>query len=70
MKWERKQKRRGTSDEAPLNMDFMQGEGHYRWDVMTGPEFEVDQRLHFPTEGVNNYDVSFMGMVNAGGHMV
>jgi hypothetical protein len=57
----------GSSEEAPLDMDFMQGHEDFDWSAVTGTEFDVDQWLQFPAEGANSSDDTFMGMFNAGG---
>ncbi|KDN65070.1 putative fungal specific transcription factor domain-containing protein [Colletotrichum sublineola] len=54
----------GSSEEpAPLDLEFLQTQEEIDWNAMTGTEFDVDQWLQFPPEGVNNSDEGFMSNV-------
>jgi len=54
----------GSSEEpGPLDLEFMQTQEEIDWNAMTGTEFDVDQWLQFPPEGVNNSDEGFMSNV-------
>ena len=49
----------GGSDEAnmeldPMDLDFMQGHDEFDWNAVAGTDFDVDQWLQFPPEGVKN----------------
>ncbi|OBR11795.1 Fungal specific transcription factor domain-containing protein [Colletotrichum higginsianum IMI 349063] len=51
----------GSSEEpGPLDLEFLQTQEEIDWNAMTGTEFDVDQWLQFPPEGVNNTDEGFM----------
>lgn len=48
----------GGSDEVPvdldaMDLDFMQSHDEFDWNAVTGTDFDVDQWLQFPAEGVN-----------------
>jgi transcription factor-like protein len=47
----------------PLDMDFLQAQGEIDWNAMAGTEFDMDQWLQFPPEGVNNQDEGLMANV-------
>ncbi|WYZ38597.1 hypothetical protein EsH8_III_000511 [Colletotrichum jinshuiense] len=54
----------GSSEEpGPLDLEFLQTQEEIDWNAMTGTEFDVDQWLQFPPEGVNNSDEGFMANV-------
>ncbi|KAK2002678.1 fungal-specific transcription factor domain-containing protein [Colletotrichum falcatum] len=54
----------GSSEEpGPLDLEFLQTQEEIDWNAMTGTEFDVDQWLQFPPEGVNNSDEGFMSNV-------
>ncbi|OLN82116.1 Cutinase transcription factor 1 beta 2 [Colletotrichum chlorophyti] len=54
----------GSSEEpGPLDLEFLQTQEEIDWNAMTGTEFDVDQWLQFPPEGVNNTDEGFMANV-------
>ncbi|PHH72384.1 hypothetical protein CDD82_5996 [Ophiocordyceps australis] len=49
----------GGSDVAPveldaLDLDFMQGHDEFDWNAVAGTDFDVDQWLQFPPEGVTS----------------
>ncbi|KAI5461239.1 fungal-specific transcription factor domain-containing protein [Mariannaea sp. PMI_226] len=51
----------GASEEIQLDvenmdLDFMQGHDEFDWNAVTGADFDVDQWLQFPPEGVVNQD--------------
>ncbi|KAF5659165.1 cutinase transcription factor 1 beta [Fusarium heterosporum] len=39
-----------------MDLDFMQGHDEFDWNAVAGTDFDVDQWLQFPPEGVNNQD--------------
>ncbi|KAH7362661.1 cutinase transcription factor 1 beta, partial [Plectosphaerella cucumerina] len=47
----------------PLDMDFLHAQGEIDWNAMAGTEFDMDQWLQFPPEGVNNQDEGLMANV-------
>ncbi|KAI8218295.1 Cutinase transcription factor 1 beta [Colletotrichum sp. SAR 10_86] len=54
----------GSSEEpGPLDLEFLQNQEEIDWNAVTGTEFDVDQWLQFPPEGVNNSDEGFMANV-------
>ncbi|TDZ31244.1 Cutinase transcription factor 1 beta [Colletotrichum spinosum] len=54
----------GASEEpGPLDLEFLQSQEDIDWNAVTGSEFDVDQWLQFPPEGVNNSDEGFMANV-------
>ena len=63
----------GGSDEAnaepePMDLDFMQGHDEFDWNAVAGTDFDVDQWLQFPPEGVNGNGDDFMaGVFTEGG---
>jgi hypothetical protein len=62
----------GGSDEAnpepdPMDLDFMQGHDEFDWNAVAGTDFDVDQWLQFPPEGVNGNGDDFMTGVFTGG---
>ncbi|KAL7797600.1 transcription factor CTF1 [Trichoderma ceciliae] len=56
----------GGSDEAHVDMDsimdvdFMQGHDEFDWNAVAGTDFDVDQWLQFPPEGVTSTDETLM----------
>lgn len=63
----------GVSDELQLDvgnmdLDFMQGHDEFDWNAVAGADFDVDQWLQFPPEGVNNNDDSIIASVLGRGH--
>ncbi|KND93926.1 Cutinase transcription factor 1 beta [Tolypocladium ophioglossoides CBS 100239] len=61
----------GGSDEVPMEMDtvdldFMQGHDEFDWNAVAGTDFDVDQWLQFPSEGVTTTDESLMFGAEAG----
>ncbi|KAK0379352.1 fungal specific transcription factor domain-containing protein [Colletotrichum limetticola] len=52
-----------TEEPGPLDLEFLQTQEEIDWNAMTGTEFDVDQWLQFPPEGVNNTDDGFMANV-------
>ncbi|UNI18970.1 Cutinase transcription factor 1 beta [Purpureocillium takamizusanense] len=51
----------GGSDAAQVDLDtvdldFMQGHDEFDWNAVAGTDFDVDQWLQFPAEGVNGQD--------------
>ncbi|KAK7432731.1 Cutinase transcription factor 1 beta [Neonectria magnoliae] len=51
----------GASEEIQLDvehmdLDFMQGHDEFDWNAVAGTDFDVDQWLQFPPEGVANQD--------------
>lgn len=58
----------GSSDAAPIDMDMdLIGHNEIDWNAVTGGNFDFDQWLQFPAEGVNNSDDTFMGMFGGAG---
>jgi hypothetical protein len=54
----------GSSDAAPADMEMdMSGQEEFDWNAMAGQNFDFDQWLQYPAEGVNNTDDTFMGTV-------
>ncbi|KAJ4010307.1 Cutinase transcription factor 1 beta [Fusarium irregulare] len=43
-------------DVGQMDLDFMQGHDEFDWNAVAGTDFDVDQWLQFPPEGVNNKD--------------
>ncbi|KAM0492150.1 hypothetical protein ACHAP8_010147 [Fusarium lateritium] len=43
-------------DVGNMDLDFMQGHDEFDWNAVAGTDFDVDQWLQFPPEGVNNQD--------------
>lgn len=63
----------GVSEEIQLDvgnmdLDFMQGHDEFDWNAVTGADFDVDQWLQFPPEGVNNTDDNLIAGVLGRGH--
>lgn len=44
----------------PLDMNFLQGQPELDWNAVAGTDFDVDQWLQFPPEGMNNTDEGLM----------
>lgn len=44
----------------PMDMDFMQGHDEFDWNAVAGTDFDVDQFLQFPAEGVTNVEDDLM----------
>ncbi|KAH6892084.1 fungal-specific transcription factor domain-containing protein [Thelonectria olida] len=58
----------GASEEIQLDvenmdLDFMQGHDEFDWNAVTGADFDVDQWLQFPPEGVANQDEMMAGVL-------
>ncbi|KAH7152358.1 fungal-specific transcription factor domain-containing protein [Dactylonectria estremocensis] len=58
----------GASEEIQLDvehmdLDFMQGHDEFDWNAVTGADFDVDQWLQFPPEGVANQDENLIAGV-------
>ncbi|GJN75261.1 cutinase transcription factor 1 beta [Purpureocillium lilacinum] len=58
----------GGSDAAQIDLDavdldFMQGHDEFDWNAVAGTDFDVDQWLQFPPEGVNGQDDGITGGV-------
>lgn len=53
----------GSDSMEPLDMDFLQSQAEIDWNAMAGTEFDMDQWLQFPPEGVNNQDEGLMANV-------
>lgn len=49
--------------EPMLDMDFMEGHDAFDWNAVAGTDFDVDQFLQFPAEGVTNVEDDLMGSV-------
>lgn len=43
-------------DVGNMDLDFMQGHDEFDWNAVAGTDFDVDQWLQFPPEGVTNQD--------------
>ncbi|KAM0558573.1 hypothetical protein ACHAPJ_004768 [Fusarium lateritium] len=43
-------------DVGNMDLDFMQGHDEFDWNAVAGTDFDVDQWLQFPPEGVNTQD--------------
>ncbi|POR37035.1 Cutinase transcription factor 1 beta [Tolypocladium paradoxum] len=61
----------GGSDEVPLeldtvDLDFMQGHDEFDWNAVAGTDFDVDQWLQFPPEGVGATDEGLVFGAEAG----
>lgn len=61
----------GGSDEAlvdtdgVMDVDFMQGHDEFDWNAVAGTDFDVDQWLQFPPDGVTNTDEDLMAGIFA-----
>ncbi|KPM41340.1 Cutinase transcription factor 1 beta [Neonectria ditissima] len=58
----------GASEEIQLDvehmdLDFMQGHDEFDWNAVAGTDFDVDQWLQFPPEGVANQDENLIAGV-------
>ena len=42
-----------NAEPEPMDLDFMQGHDEFDWNAVAGTDFDVDQWLQFPPEGVN-----------------
>jgi hypothetical protein len=62
----------GGSDEIHMEMDsildvdFMQGHDQFDWNAVAGTDFDVDQWLQFPPEGITANDETLMASAFAG----
>ncbi|PNY29426.1 Cutinase transcription factor 1 beta [Tolypocladium capitatum] len=61
----------GGSDELPVevdavDLDFMQGHDEFDWNAVAGTDFDVDQWLQFPPEGVGATDEGLVLGAEAG----
>ncbi|OTA01992.1 Zn2Cys6 transcriptional regulator [Trichoderma parareesei] len=62
----------GGSDEAHveldniMDVDFMQGHDEFDWNAVAGTDFDVDQWLQFPPEGVTSTDETLMASAFTG----
>jgi hypothetical protein len=49
-----------------MDVDFMQGHDEFDWNAVAGTDFDVDQWLQFPPEGVTSTDETLMASAFTG----
>jgi hypothetical protein len=49
-----------------IGVDFMQGHDEFDWNAVAGTDFDVDQWLQFPPEGVAGTDETLMASAFTG----
>lgn len=55
----------GVDQLDAMDLDFMQGHDEFDWNAVAGTDFDVDQWLQFPPDGVNGPDDGVRGVPNA-----
>ena len=56
-----------ATESSALDLDFMKGHDEFDWNAVAGTDFDVDQWLQFPPEGVSNSDENIMAGVFGNG---